>query len=79
MSVALLFASFSFYPGQGRHFAKWLRDTNLLYVPHVLLIGAMLLWLYRVSVLKRVPHNRVMSASHDDAIVGRVVGAGGSV
>ena len=54
MSVALLFATLSFYPGQGRLFPKWLRDTNFLYVPAVLLAGTMLLWLYRVSVRKRV-------------------------
>jgi uncharacterized damage-inducible protein DinB len=55
MSFALLFATLSFYPGQGRLFPKWVRDTNLLYVPAVLLVGSMLLWLYRVSVRKRVP------------------------
>lgn len=55
MSFALLFATLSFYPGQGRLFPRWLRETNLLNVPAVLLVGAMLIWLYRVSVRKRVP------------------------
>lgn len=55
MSTALLFALLSFYPGQGRLFPKWLRDTNVLYVPAVLVAGAMLFWLYRVSIRKRVP------------------------
>jgi hypothetical protein len=56
MSFALLFAQLSFYPGQAnRLFPKWLRDTNLPYVPAVLIAGVMLLALYRVSVRKRVP------------------------
>jgi uncharacterized damage-inducible protein DinB len=55
MCMALLFAGLSFYPGQAKFFPKWLNQTNLLYVPHVLLIGAMLFWLYRVSVRRRVP------------------------
>lgn len=53
MSLALLIASLSFYPGQGRLFPKAIRDTNLLYIPHVLLAGAMLLWLVRVRARKR--------------------------
>ena len=59
MSFSLLFATLSFYPGQGRLFPKWLRETNLLNVPAVLLVGVMLFWLYRVSVRKRVPLNGV--------------------
>jgi hypothetical protein len=56
MSVALVFATLSFYPGQGaKLFPKWLRDTNLLHIPVVLLLGAMLLWLVQVSLRKRVP------------------------
>jgi hypothetical protein len=55
MCMALLFALLSFYPGQPRFFPKALRETNLPYVPHVLIAGAMLFALYRVAVRKRVP------------------------
>jgi len=55
MGMGLLFATLSFYPGQAKLFPKWIRETNLLYVPAVLLVGAMFFWLYRVSVRKRVP------------------------
>jgi hypothetical protein len=80
MCMALLFALASFYPGQAtRLFPKWLRATNLPYVPHVLLIGAMLFWLYRVSVRKRVPQSQVIGARHGDAFVTRVVGVPGPV
>lgn len=48
MSLALLIATLSFYPGQGRLFPAYIKKTNLLFLPHVLLIGAMLLWLVRV-------------------------------
>ena len=71
MCMALLFASLSFYPGQGKLFPRWLRETNLLYVPAVLLIGAMLFSLYRVSIRKRVPRNQVIDAIHADATVRR--------
>jgi hypothetical protein len=76
MCTALLFATLSFYPGQGRLFPKWLRETNLLNIPAVLLIGAMLFWLYRVSVRKRVPQHRVI----DDrsAVIRTIVGLRGA-
>jgi uncharacterized membrane protein len=55
MCLALLFALMSFYPGQAKFFSKAVRETNLLYVPHVLIAGAMLFALYRIAVRKRVP------------------------
>jgi len=48
MCTAFMFALASFYPGQARIFPHWLRDTNLLYLPHVLFAGATFLGLYRV-------------------------------
>ncbi|HUP59929.1 MAG TPA: hypothetical protein VNA69_05875 [Thermoanaerobaculia bacterium] len=78
MCMALLFATLSFYPGQGQLFPKWLRDTNLLQVPAVLLAGAMLFWLYRVSVRKRVPQTATVDAGHGPSM-GRVPGATGSI
>jgi hypothetical protein len=60
---ALFFATMSFYPGQAKFFPQWLRATNLLYVPAVLLVGAMLLWLYRVTVRKRVPQAEAVVAA----------------
>jgi len=70
MSLALLFATFSLYPGQGRLFPRALRETNFLYVPHVLIIGAMLWGLYRVSVRRRVQQNNVTSVRHGDVLTG---------
>jgi uncharacterized membrane protein len=74
MCLALLIATLSFFPGQARLFPRWLRATNFLYVPHVLLIGAMLFWLYRVSVRKRLPQNKVIGVRHGDAVITRIVG-----
>jgi uncharacterized membrane protein len=54
MSLALLIATLSFYPGQAKLFPKWLRETNLLFVPHVLLIGSMLFYKIRVGRRKRL-------------------------
>ena len=67
MSMTLLFATASFYPGQGKLFPRWLRDTNLLYIPHVLLIGAMFLYLYRYSARRRAQKNYRVSVAQVQA------------
>ncbi len=73
MCLALLFATLSFYPSRAHLFPRWLNDSHLLYVPHVLLVGAMLLALYRVRARKRVPQDRVIAAQHGgDAVIRRV-------
>jgi hypothetical protein len=69
MSLALLFAMLSFYPSRAHLFPRWLNETNVLYVPHVLIIGAMFFWLVRVSVRKRVPQEKVMGPGHGDEII----------
>ena len=75
MCMALLFALLSFYPGQGTRFLPaWLRATNLPYVPHVLVAGAMFFWLYRVAVRKRVPRGGATGVGRGDAVVTRVAG-----
>jgi len=78
MCMGLLFATLSFYPGQAKLFPMWLRETNLLLVPAVLLIGAMLFWLYRVSVRERAPQYVVVGASHGDAIASSVANIAGA-
>jgi len=72
MCLALLFATLSFYPSRAHLFPKWLNETNLLYVPHVLLVGAMLFALYRVSSRKRVQQSKPIVATRNDAILERV-------
>ena len=53
MCFALLIATFSLYPGQAKLFSREIRATNLLMVPHVLLIGAVLFSLVRVRRRRR--------------------------
>ena len=53
MCSALLITTLSFFPGQARQLPQWLRENELLYVPHVLLVGAMVFWMYRVKSRKR--------------------------
>jgi uncharacterized membrane protein len=47
MGLALLLTLGSAYPGQARLFPVAWRETNLLYVPHILVFGAMAFWLVR--------------------------------
>ena len=54
MGSALLITTLSFFPGQARQLPQWLRENELLYMPHVLLVGAMVFWMYRVKARKRV-------------------------
>lgn len=56
MCLALLIATLSLYPGQGKLFPDWLRETNLLFVPHVLLTGSMIFWRLRVRSARRARH-----------------------
>lgn len=52
MGLALLIATASLYPGRPQVFSKALRDSNLLYIPLVLLIGALAFWLVRMRAPK---------------------------
>jgi len=79
MCLALLFATLSFYPSRAHLFSKAINESNVLYLPHISLIGATIFWMYRVRVRRRVPHDRVIAVQHrGDAIVGRVVAATGT-
>ncbi|MGK2857965.1 MAG: hypothetical protein ACSLFQ_12235 [Thermoanaerobaculia bacterium] len=53
MCLALLIATLSLYPGQAKLFPMWLRETNLLFVPHILLLGSMLFWTVRMGRRRR--------------------------
>jgi len=64
MCLALAIATLSFYPGQARQFPKWLRDTNLLYTPHVLLIGGIALSRLRMRKPKRAAADEPDAAAH---------------
>jgi uncharacterized membrane protein len=79
MCLALLLATVGFYPSRAHLFPTWLRETNLLYVPHVLLVGSMVFWLVRMSARKRVQQNKVIEVGHGEAIVGRALSATGAV
>lgn len=54
MCLALLIATLSLYPGQAKLFPDWLKQTSLLFVPHVLLIGSMILWRFRMRSARHV-------------------------
>lgn len=49
MCTALLFALLSAYPGQARLFPPAWRESNLLFLPAILVAGAMIFWRWRVT------------------------------
>lgn len=57
MCLALLMALLSFYPARAHLFSKAINDSNVLYLPHLLLVGALLYWMYRVRARKRLPRS----------------------
>jgi uncharacterized membrane protein len=71
MGLALLITTLSFYPGQARFLPKWLRETNVLYVPTVLLVGSMLLWLHRVRRRRRSQADTAFPAEQHDVLIGK--------
>jgi len=72
MSLALLLATLSLYPGQARNLPPSLRETSLPYIPHIVLAGSMLFWMVRVLGRKRVRHDRVIEAKPANAMVRKV-------
>ena len=72
MCLALLIATLSLYPGRPQVFPKWLRDTNLLYVPAVILVCTMIFWLYRVKRRRRIREATPFPAAQDDLLVRKV-------
>jgi uncharacterized membrane protein len=49
MSFAMFLATLAFFVGQGaKIFPQWVRDTNLLPVPMLIVLALMLYWLWRV-------------------------------
>lgn len=68
MCVAFMFALGSLYPGQAKLFPHWLRETNLLYVPHILFVGATFFGLYRVSLRKRAEREKAVEAVRSERL-----------
>jgi hypothetical protein len=78
MSLALLIATLSFFPGQARQLPDWLRQAGWMYVPHLLLVASMLYWIYRVKVRKRVQRGKAIAAKQSDGIGWQSLQGGGA-
>jgi uncharacterized membrane protein len=65
MCGALLIATMSFFPGQARQLPEWLRESGLLVLPHLFLVGSMIFWRYRYRTRKPAitPVDKVARAS----------------
>lgn len=75
MSFALLIATLSFYPGQARLFPQWLRDTKLLLVPHLLLVGAIVVHLIGARRRRRMEPNDAAGPPSGDLLAQSGVGS----
>jgi uncharacterized membrane protein len=53
MCLALLLATFSFFPGQVKLFSKEVRSMPVFYLPHIFLVVSLIYWLWRVKSRKR--------------------------
>jgi uncharacterized membrane protein len=51
--TALLIAAFSFFIGQQKVMAPWMRGSPLLFLPEILIFGTMIFWLFRVRLSQR--------------------------
>jgi hypothetical protein len=73
MSTALLITTLSFYPGQAKLFPQWLRETPLVFLPHIFLVVMLIFSAVRVRrSRKRVGQVKVAPL---DAIVTGAAGA----
>ena len=54
MCFALFFASASFFLGQRKAMPDFMRGSPLLYVPEIAVLGAMIFWLVRVRMARRL-------------------------
>jgi uncharacterized membrane protein len=68
MSFALFIATMSLYPGQAKLFSAAVRETNLLFIPHILLIGAMLFYTVRVRRTKSAARLQRTGAAWQPAV-----------
>jgi hypothetical protein len=75
MCLALLLASLSLYPGQAKLFPTWLRQTNLLFVPHILLFGSMIFWNVRIRRRKRLQQDKAIVPTLVQTSTERVIAA----
>jgi hypothetical protein len=67
MSLALLIATLSFFPGQAKLFPTSLRSTGVLFIPHVLLIGSMAFWMFRYRTRRVARAGRTAQVSTSPA------------
>src|ERR1700741_1836419 len=69
MCLALLIATFSFFPGQARQLPDWLRQSGFLWAPHILLLGSMIYYRLRYRTRKR--RQRAEAPTLENAYVAR--------
>lgn len=59
MCFALMIATFSFFPGQAKLFSGWLRESGVLLIPHLFLIGSLIYWRFRVGRKRSAQSNKL--------------------
>lgn len=63
MGLALLIAILSLYPGRPAVFPQWMKDSPLIFTPHLFLVGTMLFWIVRVKRRRRAQQKAAITAA----------------
>lgn len=63
MGLALMIATLSLYPGRPAVFPQWMKDSPLIFTPHIFLLASMLFWLIRVSKRRRAQQKAALAAA----------------
>jgi hypothetical protein len=65
MSLALLLAIFSLFPGQSRLFPEAWRYASILYAPHIFIAVSMFFWLWRMRTRKLEERSNRIEQTYD--------------
>jgi len=63
VSFALLIAILSLYPGQAKLFSAAMRESKLIFAPHIFLVVSMFYWLWRIRFRRKQAASRAPVSS----------------
>ena len=75
MCLALLIATVSLYPGQAKLLPLSVRESSLVFAPHLLLVGSMVFWWFRVKRRRRIVRQSIAPEAGTETLIGPAVRA----